>query len=54
MIMVDTLLMESTTFRNVREVLRRTVRSDGRCGGLQRYIDQEVDILIYNEENEDN
>lgn len=39
--------MESTTFKNVSEVLRRVVRADGRVGGMQKYINQEVDVIVY-------
>lgn len=46
-ITTDILLMESTTFNNVSEVLSRVVKSDGRCGGLQRYAGKSVDIVIY-------
>lgn len=53
-IMTDTLLMESSTFYNVSEVLKRIVKNDGRCGGLQAYCGKTVDIVIYNEEEEEN
>ena len=53
-IATDSLHMESTTFNNVSEVLSRIVKDDGRCGGLQRYAGKAVDIVIYNEEEEDN
>ena len=52
--MTDTLLMESSTFYNVSEVLKRIVKNDGRCGGLQAYCGKTVDIVIYNEEEEEN
>ena len=53
-IATDTLLMESTTFDNVSEVLKRTVKNDGRVGGLQSYCGKTVDVVIYNEEEEGN
>ena len=46
--------MESTTFDNVSEVLKRTVKNDGRVGGLQSYCGKTVDVVIYNEEEEGN
>lgn len=47
--------MEQTTFANVREVLRRTVKKDGRIGSLQNYIGKSVDVLTYADtEEEDN
>ena len=45
--------METSTFHNVNEVLRRIVKSDGRCGGLQRYAGQTVDIVIYQTEEDE-
>lgn len=46
--------MESTTFNNVSEVLSRVVKNDGRAGGLQRYAGKSVDIIIYNDDEEEN
>jgi len=39
--------MEQSTFRNVKEVLRRTVKKDGRAGGLHSYIGETVDVITY-------
>lgn len=46
--------METATFSNIEQVIRRTVRADGRAGGMQRFINREVDIIIYNEEETEN
>ena len=52
-IATDSLHMESTTFNNVSEVLSRIVKADGRCGGLQNYTGQSVDIVIYRRDQPD-
>jgi len=46
--------METATFNKVKEVLHRVVKSDGRCGGLQRYAGQTVDIVTYQIEEDGN
>ena len=48
--------MQSATFNNVKEVLSRTVKPDGRLGGLQKYVNEKVDVLTYlnTEEEEGN
>ena len=45
--------MDEVKFRNVEQVLRRTVKEDGRVGGLQKYINAEVDVVTYRQEEED-
>ena len=48
--------MKECKFENVCEVLRRTVKKDGRAGSLQNYIGKDVDVITYlnTEEHEDN
>lgn len=42
--------MDTATFSNIEQVIRRTIKSDGRCGGMQHFIGREVDIIIYDNE----
>jgi len=46
--------MEEVKFRNVEQVLRRLVKSDGRVGGLQAQSGQYVYVVTYpiNEEGD--
>jgi len=48
--------MAEVNISNVEQMLSRTVKNDGRCGGLQFAVGQEVTVLTYmtTEENEDN
>ena len=41
--------MSEVSFSNVSQVLRRTVKVDGRCGGLQNFAGRAVDIVVYND-----
>lgn len=45
--------MAEVKFSNVEQVLRRIVKHDGRCGGLQKYAGQEVDVLVYRADQPD-
>ena len=50
--------MKEASFCNIQEVLRRTVKRDGRIGGFHSHIGETVDVIIYQnsetEEHEDN
>jgi len=46
--------MEVATFSNIEQVIRRTIKPDGRAGGMQKFAGREVDIIVYNEEEEEN
>lgn len=53
-IMTDTLHMAEVTISNVKQLISRTVKSDGRAGGMQPFAGKSVDIIIYEEEHEVN
>lgn len=46
--------MDTATFSNIEQVIRRTVRNDGRAGGMQHFVGKSVDIIIYTEEEDGN
>lgn len=46
--------MAEATFSNVQQILRRTIKNDGRAGGMQKFVGKDVDIVVYNEEDEGN
>lgn len=50
----DTVVMTEIRISNVEQILRRVVKDDGRCGGLQFHAGKIVDIIIYKEEHEEN
>ena len=39
--------MATVTIEHVEQVLSRRVKGDGRCGGLQLFAGQDVDVIIY-------
>lgn len=46
--------MKKVTFRNPAEVLQRTVATDGRVGGLQKFVGKTVSVVVTLDKEEDN